>query len=160
MSNKKIDVHFSSKSDNWSTPQYVYDQLSNDYGPFILDVCADEQNAKCENYIDEEMDGLKTEWYGKCFMNPPYSSVSDWMEKAYKESLRGVMTVCLVPARTDTKWFHKYVMEADVVEFIQGRIKFGDSTNSAPFPSMVVVFRSPLEKQDFKPQFKTRKFIK
>ena len=85
--------------------------------------------------------GYRTEWRGVCWMNPPYGrTIGNWMKKAYESSLEGATVVCLVPARTDTGWWHNYAMKGDI-EFIKGRLKFGGSKNSAPFPSAVVVFK-------------------
>ena len=134
-----MSVHFSSKTDMWATPQAFFDKY-NDIYKFDLDVCATRENAKCEKYFTEEDDGLAQEWTGVCFMNPPYGrEIIRWMKKAYESSLRGATVVCLVPARTDTKWWHEYAMMGEI-EFIRGRLKFGDAKNSAPFPSAVVVF--------------------
>lgn len=130
----------SSATDNWATPQSFFDEWSALYGPFETDVCASKENAKCLKYFDAEMDGLKQEWTGKCWMNPPYGrEIIKWMKKAYESSLKGAMVVCLVPARTDTRWWHDYAIKGQCF-FIKGRLKFGDSKNSAPFPSAVVIF--------------------
>ena len=137
-----MSVHFSSKTDMWATPQAFFDKYDQIYR-FELDVCATDENAKCEKYFTEEDDGLAQEWTGVCFMNPPYGrEIIQWMRKAYESSLRGATVVCLVPARTDTKWWHEYAMMGEI-EFIRGRLKFGDAKNSAPFPSAVVVFAPP-----------------
>lgn len=137
----KMNVHFSSKTDMWSTPQAFFDKYDQVYR-FNLDVCATADNAKCENYFTEEDDGLVQDWsgLGNVWMNPPYGrEIIHWMKKAYESSLEGATVVCLVPARTDTKWWHEYAMKGQI-EFIRGRLKFGDAKNSAPFPSAVVVF--------------------
>jgi len=134
-----MKVHFSSKTDLWSTPQELFDRLNN-FWAFTIDVCATAENAKCEHYYDKETDGLAQEWKGICWCNPPYGrEIIRWMEKAYKSSLEGVTVVCLVPARTDTKWWHEYAMKGDI-EFLRGRLKFGGHKNSAPFPSAIVIF--------------------
>jgi len=133
-------VHFSSKSDMWSTPQDTFDALADEFGPFDLDVCATPENAKCSRYYTKEDDGLAHPWYGRCWMNPPYGrEIKAWMRKAYEESQRGATVVCLVPARTDTAWWHDYAMNGEV-RFLRGRLKFGNAKNAAPFPSAVVVF--------------------
>ena len=119
----------------------IFDELNKEFG-FELDVCALPENAKCEKYYTPEIDGLKQQWRGICWMNPPYGrEIGAWMEKAYESSLEGATVVCLVPARTDTRWFHDFAMRGEI-RFIKGRLKFGDSKNSAPFPSAVVVFRT------------------
>lgn len=134
------EAMFSSKTDDWATPQDFFDVWNALYD-LELDVCADHNNAKCENYFTKEHDGLQQDWQAKrCWMNPPYGrEIGKWMEKAYQESQRGAIVVCLVPARTDTSWWHDYAMQG-AITFIRGRLKFGDSKNSAPFPSAVVVF--------------------
>jgi phage N-6-adenine-methyltransferase len=133
------NVHFSSKTDLWATPQEFFDKYNALYG-FNLDVCANQDNAKCSNFFSIEDNGLEQEWRGSCWMNPPYGrEIIHWMRKAYESSLCGATVVCLVPARTDTKWWHEYAMKGDI-KFIKGRLKFGNSKNSAPFPSAVIVF--------------------
>jgi phage N-6-adenine-methyltransferase len=138
---EEMNVHFSSKTDQWATPQKFFDDLNKDY-KFTLDVCADHTNNKCTEYFTKEMDGLSMSWKGyTCWMNPPYGrEIGKWVKKAYEESLDGTTVVCLLPARTDTKWFHEYCIKGEI-EFIKGRLKFGDSKNSAPFPSMLVIFK-------------------
>ena len=135
---------FSSKSDQWATPQDLFDELNKEFF-FDLDPCADESNHKCEQYFTEQDDGLKKSWGGcRVFCNPPYSKIGDWVRKAYYESVKDNTLVCLlIPARTDTKYFHDYINHRSEIRFIKGRLKFGNSKNSAPFPSMVVIFRGP-----------------
>ena len=135
------EVMFSSETDLWATPQAFFDEWNNRYD-FELDVCATHENAKCDKYFTPEMDGLAQEWKGVCWMNPPYGrEIGKWVKKAYESSLAGATVVCLLPARTDTAWWHDYVMQADDIVFVRGRLKFGSSKNSAPFPSAVAVFR-------------------
>lgn len=135
-----MNVHFSSATEMWATPQDFFDKY-NQVFDFKTDVCASPENAKCEKYYTEEMDGLAQSWSGSCWMNPPYGrTIKAWMRKAYEASLQGATVVCLVPARTDTAWWHEYAIKGDI-EFIRGRLKFGGHKNSAPFPSAVVVFR-------------------
>lgn len=130
----------SSATDQWATPQDFFDQQNALYGPFDVDVCADSTNAKCQRFFDKSADGLQQKWSGKCWMNPPYGrEIGRWMKKAYESSLNGALVVCLVPARTDTNWWHDYAMNGEIT-FIKGRLKFGGSKNSAPFPSALVVF--------------------
>ena len=134
------NVHFSSKTDLWATPQEFFDKYDKIFN-FEVDVCATKENAKCDKFFTQEDDGLSQEWEGVCWMNPPYGrDIGKWMKKAYESSLEGATVVCLVPSRTDTKWWHDYSMKGDI-EFIKGRLKFGGSKNSAPFPSAVVVFK-------------------
>jgi phage N-6-adenine-methyltransferase len=123
----------------WSTPQDLFDRYNKMYA-FTLDVCATAENAKCHVYFTKEQDGLKQKWGGTCWMNPPYGrEIGAWMRKAYESSLMGALVVCLVPARTDTAWWHDCAMKGNI-EFIRGRLKFGGHKNSAPFPSAIVVF--------------------
>jgi phage N-6-adenine-methyltransferase len=135
-----MSVHFSSKTDLWATPQAFYEKYNAIYN-FTLDVCASKDNAKCAVYYDIKADGLSQSWHGVCWMNPPYGrDIGKWIKKAYESSLQGATVVCLVPSRTDTKWWHDYAMQGQI-EFIKGRLKFGDAKNSAPFPSAIVVFK-------------------
>lgn len=137
----RSSVHFSSKTDLWATPQQFFDGIDSEFG-FTLDVCALPENAKCDRYFTPEQDGLRQRWHGVCWMNPPYGrEIGLWLRKAFESSRAGATVVCLVPARTDTAWWHTWVIKADEVRFIRGRLKFGSSPNSAPFPSAVVVFR-------------------
>jgi phage N-6-adenine-methyltransferase len=135
-----MEVHYSSKTDLWATPQDFFDKYDAIYN-FDLDVCAIKENAKCGKYFTPEQDGLKQEWSGICWMNPPYGrGIGKWMQKAYESSGNGTIVVCLVPARTDTRWWHDYAMKGQI-EFIKGRLKFGDAKTNAPFPSAVVTFK-------------------
>ncbi|MFA5875247.1 MAG: DNA N-6-adenine-methyltransferase [Candidatus Margulisiibacteriota bacterium] len=130
----------SSKTDLWSTPQDLFDRLNSVYH-FKIDVCATHNNSKCRYFYSPEENGLIRPWRGVCWMNPPYGrEIGKWVKKAYESSLEGALVVCLLPSRTDTKWWHDYVMKGDI-DFIKGRLKFGNSKNSAPFPSAIVVFR-------------------
>lgn len=134
---------FSSKTDNWSTPQIFFDNLNKEFG-FTLDVCASLENKKCNKFFSYKENGLIQDWEGICWMNPPYGrEIKLWIEKAYKESLKkDIIIVGLLPARTDTSWFHKYIYHKAEIRFIKGRLKFGNSKNSAPFPSMVVIWKN------------------
>ncbi len=131
---------FTSSSSEWSTPQFFFDALDREFG-FTLDPSATAENAKCALFYTQEQDGLKQKWEGVVFMNPPYGrGIGRWIEKAYITGCSGSVVVCLIPSRTDTRWWHDYVMKAQDIRFIKGRLKFGDSKNSAPFPSAVVIF--------------------
>ena len=136
-------VMFSSKSDLWATPQDFFDELNAEFN-FTLDPCATPENAKCVKYYTIEDDGLRQDWQGETvFYNPPYGrEISRWVKKCCEEAEKPNTTVVmLIPARTDTAWFHDYIYhKAKEIRFVRGRLKFGNSTNSAPFPSMVVVF--------------------
>ncbi|MBR8661146.1 adenine methyltransferase [Brevibacillus sp. NL20B1] len=137
---------FSSATDLWPTPQDFFDELNREFH-FTLDPCATHDNAKCSTYFTKEDDGLVQEWAPHTvFMNPPYGrEIKRWMQKAYEESLKGATVVCLVPARTDTAWFHDYVYGKAEIRFVRGRLKFGNAQNSAPFPSMIVIYRGKKE---------------
>ena len=136
-------MHFSSKTDLWATPPEFFAKLDEEFG-FDIDVCALPENAKCQKYFTPAEDGLAQEWRGVCYMNPPYGrEIGKWVRKAFESARAGATVVCLVPARTDTSWWHDYVTNASEVRFVRGRLKFGAATNSAPFPSAVVVFRPP-----------------
>lgn len=136
------DLMFSSKYDGWSTPQEFFDRLNEEF-QFTLDACALPENAKCERYFTPEQDGLQQEWTGAVWCNPPYGrTVCKWIQKAILAARGGATVVMLLPARTDTKWFHDFIYEKAEVRFVRGRLKFGRNKNCAPFPSMVVIFRS------------------
>ena len=145
-------VMFSSKTGQWATPQEFFDKLNWRFGPFDLDPCANATNAKCSKFYTEQDDGLSKSWEGfNSFINPPYGrGIDKWIKKAYEESRKeNTKVIMLIPARTDTKYWHQYVMKADEIHFVKGRLKFGDSTNSAPFPSAVVVFDGTGQQQVF-----------
>ena len=136
------ELHFSSASDLWSTPQHLFDSLNGIFN-FTLDVCASSENTKCASYYTEEQDGLAQEWTGVCWMNPPYGRViGKWIQKAYESAKAGAVVIGLLPARTDTKWFHDYIYGKAEVRFIRGRLKFGGCANSAPFPKLLVIWKN------------------
>lgn len=123
----------------------MFDYINAEFG-FTLDACASEHNFKVDNYFTKEDNSLVQDWEGIVWMNPPYGrTIGEWMKKAFDESQKGATVVCLVPARTDTAWWHDYAMKGEI-RFIRGRVKFqqpGKSgNNSAPFPSAIVIFRS------------------
>lgn len=139
-------VMFSSKTDLWETPQYLFDKLDSEFY-FDVDVCALPDNAKCKKYYTPEQDGLSQPWTGVCWCNPPYGrEIGKWVEKAYNSAKDGALVVMLLPARVDTRWFHDYIYNKAEVRFIRGRLKFGKLKNNAPFPSMIVVFRPNVER--------------
>lgn len=129
---------FTSGRDDWETPQDLFDRY-NDGFHFTLDVCASKENTKCERYFTKEQDALKQDWTGeRCWCNPPYGrSIAGFVKKASESK---ALTVMLIPARTDTKWFHDYIYNRCPIEFIKGRIRFVGASNTAPFPSMIVIF--------------------
>lgn len=144
---------YSSDSVEWATPQALFDLLNSEF-QFTLDVCATPKNAKCEMFYTKELDGLIQSWTGRCFMNPPYGRgiIEPWMEKAVSSAKSGCTVVCLVPARTDTEWWHHNVMQhVNEIRFVRGRIRFieagraefdyGEEDQGAPFPSAVTIFR-------------------
>jgi site-specific DNA-methyltransferase (adenine-specific) len=143
---------FSSKTGEWSTPQDFFEKLSWRFGPFDLDPAATVANTKCTNFFTPAEDGLAQDWQGfTAFVNPPYGrGIERWIKKGFDEARKdNTKVVMLIPARTDTKYWHQYVMKADEVYFIKGRLKFGESENSAPFPSAVIVFDGSYRQQIF-----------
>lgn len=140
---------FSSASDEWATPADLFAVLDREFG-FFLDVCATAENAKCDLYYSPANDGLAQAWPAAAspwpgdpklrtlWMNPPYSQIAAWMRKAHESALTGSLVVCLVPARTDTRWWWSYAVPA-AIRFLPGRLKFGGGKNSAPFPSAIIV---------------------
>jgi site-specific DNA-methyltransferase (adenine-specific) len=142
-----MNVHYSSKTDEWFTPQKLFDELNQEFN-FDLDVCANSDNAKCQKYFNKKINGLNQLWVtknliGSIWMKPPYGrEIGKWVRKAYNESYISTATiVCLLPARTDTRWFHDYIYNKAEIRFLKGRLKFGDAKNSAPFPSMIVIYK-------------------
>ena len=136
---------FSSSSGEWATPQDFFEKLNWRFGPFDLDPCATPYNTKCANFYTEVEDGLTKDWGGHIvFVNPPYGrGIEQWIVKGYQESQKqDTRVVMLIPARTDTKYWHDYVMKAKEIHFIKGRLTFGDAKNAAPFPSAVIVFEN------------------
>ncbi len=149
-----LTIHTSSKSAEWETPKDLFAKLNEKYG-FDIDVCATHENALCEDYWTVEEDALGQDWAGAvCYMNPPYGrEIGEFMRKAYRESQKGATVVCLVPARTDTSWWHEYAMKGEIT-FIRGRLRFINRTfpswredgdfkiSPACFPSAIVVFNA------------------
>lgn len=136
-------VHFSSEQTEWETPQDLFDKLHAEFD-FTVDVCASPENAKCRRYFDKTTDGLQQDWSGeRVWCNPPYGrEIGKWVEACSQAGQAGALAVMLLPARTDTRWWHDYVIPyAAEVRFLKGRLKFNGHKNSAPFPSAVVVFR-------------------
>ena len=136
-------VLFSSKSNEWATPQDLYNKLNNRYN-FTLDPCSSLENHKCDKFYTIKENGLIQDWSNEVvFCNPPYGrEIYDWVKKCYNEHLNGTKIVLLIPSRTDTKYFHEFLYKKPNIklEFIKGRLKFGDSNNSAPFPSLLAYF--------------------
>lgn len=132
----------SSATEEWATPQDFFDILNDEFH-FTLDPCSTDVNAKCVKHYTKADDGLSKDWTGETvFCNPPYGrEMPKWIRKCYEHMLVGGIAVMLIPARTDTKAFHEYIYGKAEIRFVKGRLKFGGSKNSAPFPSMVVVYR-------------------
>lgn len=137
----ELAVHYSSETDLWETPQDFFNRLDAEFN-FNLDVCALPENAKCKTYFTPQINGLLQKWKGVCWMNPPYGrEIDEWIQKAYESAQEGATVVCLIPSRTDTRWWHDYCMKGEI-RFVRGRIKFGGVQDNAPFPSAVVIFRN------------------
>lgn len=139
------DIIYKSGSDEWETPQEIFDSLNREFH-FTLDPCATETNHKCSKWFGKDTDGLVQNWGGQSvFVNPPYSQISNWVKKAFYEAQQDDTTVVLlIPARTDTKYFHRYILHRSEIRFIRGRVKFLNSNKiqkyNSTFPSMVVIF--------------------
>ena len=134
---------FSSVSSEWETPQDLFDRLNTEFH-FTLDACATSENAKCTHFFDKAADGLQQFWGDDTvWCNPPYGrDVWKWVERAFDTHWVNDNTIAmLLPARTDTRWFHRYIYGKAEIRFLRGRLKFSGSKNSAPFPSMIVIFR-------------------
>ncbi len=148
------NVHFSSMTDSWTTPQGIYLELDSEFhfnfDPCPLDLNPNESgnqlglldDTDANDETPPKSDGLEIEWGTSTFCNPPYSQLAEWLKKAFTEWKKGKTVVMLVPSRTDTKAWHDYAMKATEIRFVRGRLKFGDATNSAPFPSAVVIFKA------------------
>ena len=138
------ELMFSSKKENWETPQDFFNKLNEEFR-FTLDAAASDDNAKCANYFTKEQDGLVQSWGGHTvWLNPPYGRYMTglWVKKAYDEHQRtGCTVVMLLPARTDTIWFHDYILDKAEVRFVKGRLKFGECKDPAPFPSLIAIYR-------------------
>ena len=132
---------FSSKTDDWATPDHLFNQLSKIFN-FTLDCGASSENAKCDNYYTIEDNALLKSWKtsGCVWMNPPYGrAIEKWMARAYGEHLEGQPVVCLVPARTDAGWWHEYALKG-IIKYFRGRLKFAGSKDNAPFPSALIIY--------------------
>lgn len=141
------EVLFSSKRTEWETPLDLFEELNKEFN-FTLDPCATSKTAKCAKYFTEEEDGLVQDWSNEIvYVNPPYGTeVIKWVKKSLDEAKKGATVVMLLPARTDTRWFHWYIYNKAEIRFIMGRIKFlidGEEKDPAPFPSMIVIFKKP-----------------
>ena len=136
---------FGTGRQDWETPDSLFEPLNAEFA-FELDVCATAESAKCARYYTKEQDGLKLPWDGRCWMNPPFGTQGRWVKKAYQEGHRnGNIVVCLLPARTNTNWWHDYCMKGEV-RFIRGRPRFKGAEHGLPQPLAIVIFRPPNEK--------------
>lgn len=138
----KREALYASNSDEWETPADIFRALDDEFH-FTLDPCATKQNHKCTLYYTQSDNGLLQNWGGQSvFCNPPYSDISHWVEKSYREAMQdNTIVVLLIPSRTDTKYFHDFIYQRSEIRFIRGRLKFGEAKHNAPFPSMIVIFR-------------------
>jgi len=163
MSHKR-NAKYKTDKDEWETPQWLFDLLDQEFH-FIFDAAANGDNSKCAYYSS---DSLNTDWWlcsaspalganTALFLNPPYSAgnIDRFMKKAHEESQKGAVVVCLVPCATDTRWWHNYVMKAQEIRFIKGRVKFigydeqGQKIKNSPtFSSCVVIFDQKLEQRN------------
>ena len=133
---------FSSNSNEWATPKDLFNDLNKKFS-FTLDPCANDENHKCDKYYTIKEDGLKQEWEGECvFCNPPYGrEIANWVKKCYEQHIKhNITVVMLLPARTDTSYFHNYIYHKSEIIFLRGRLHFSDGSNPAPFPSMIVIY--------------------
>lgn len=146
-------VYFSRQTDEWATPQDLFDDIHAEFG-FTLDAAATAENTKCPRFWTAQDDALAQEWTGCVWLNPPYSQCRAFIAKAARASHAGATVVALVPARTDTRWFHEHVWSRETgscragveLRFLKGRLRFGSATAGAPFPSVVIIFRAPTER--------------
>lgn len=135
-------LYTSARSD-WETPAQLFTELDAEFH-FDVDLCADDHNAKVKTAlkVHDLWSALAHQWHGTGWLNPPYGrQIGRWVAKAYESAQQGATVVCLLPSRTDTAWWHDYMMKADEIHFIRGRLKFSGAKWNAPFPSAIVVFR-------------------
>jgi site-specific DNA-methyltransferase (adenine-specific) len=129
-----------SLTDEWETPDDLFKKLDDEFH-FTLDSCASDENHKVDKYYTIKTDGLNSPWSGVVWCNPPYSDLPSWIKKAYDEAQKGSTVVMLIYSRTDTKYWHNYIMKADEIRFIKGRVIFKGAGNKSPAPSSIIVFR-------------------
>ena len=140
-------VYHLSQTVEWATPQWFFDDLHAEFD-FTRDVAAQPGNAKCACYFTPDDDGLAQPWEGTCWCNPPYGrTIGRWVAKAHESAQRGATVVCLLPVRTDTKWWQRYIIPDAEVRFVPRRLTFGGAANPAPFPTAVVIFRPPVRRE-------------
>lgn len=139
---KRLPVYLRHQSDEWETPPDLFRELDQEFG-FKVDLAALPHNTKCPQFYSPADDSLKQNWEGVCWLNPPYGvQLLHWMRKAHESAQRGATVVCLVPARTDSRWWHDYALPHGEIRYIKRRLKFNGAATSAPFASVVVIFRS------------------
>lgn len=132
---------FATNSIEWATPDSVFAPLAKEF-EFTCDVAATKDNAKCATFFSKDNNGLQQQWTGVCWMNPPYGrEVKEWVKKAHESAASGAIVVALLPAKTNTNWWHDYVMKYEV-RFLRGRPKFNGAKHGLPFPLAIVVFQS------------------
>lgn len=147
---------FRTEKQTWETPDGLFNMLNNEFN-FDIDVASNNLNKKCNDTIDETVNALSVDWKGTCWLNPPYggsgaNSLKNWVKKAFDESRRGCVVVILIPARTNTEWWHKYCMKAKEIRFIKGRPKFKGCKHGLPQPLAIVVFDGNYNKAILKTQ--------
>jgi site-specific DNA-methyltransferase (adenine-specific) len=151
---------FSSNSNEWATPQDFFNLINKEFS-FELDTASTKENAKCKKFFTEKDNGLLKEWKAKSvWCNPPYGKATGhWIKKAYEETQKGNadQVVVLIPSRTDTKYFSTYGALADELRFVKGRLKFGEATSAAPFPSVLFIFRKNRKYKNTKVSFIEKK---
>jgi phage N-6-adenine-methyltransferase len=139
---KRAPVYHRHKSDEWETPAELFSALDREFH-FTLDLAALPHNAKCAAFYSPGEDALTRAWHGVCWLNPPYGvQLRQWMKKACDSAQAGAVVVCLLPARTDSQWWHDYILPHAEIRYIRGRVKFNGVSDSAPFPSVIVIFRA------------------
>ena len=143
---------FTSNSDEWSTPPDLFAELDKEFS-FTLDPCATDENHKTPRYFTRNENGLLQDWTGETvFCNPPYSDIAAWTRKAYeeasKQASKQTIIVLLIPSRTDTRYFHEYILPYAEIRFIKGRLKFGNAKYNAPFPSLIAIYRSEYDRTE------------
>ena len=141
-------ILYSRKSDEWETPQNLFNDLHNEFN-FTLDAAASDELHKCPKYYTASDDGLAQSWeHERVFVNPPYSKIATWVKKCYMEHKKhGGLIVLLIPARTDTRYFHDYIYHKAEIRFIKGRLRFSNASENAPFPSIIVIFGGSAHEQ-------------
>lgn len=146
------ELMFSSKDMTWETPHELFNEINKEFN-FTLDPCCVPTTAKCEKFYTPIENGLIQDWSKEiAFVNPPYGrEIGDWVKKSHEESLKGATVVMLIPARTDTRWFHEYIYNNAEIRFMKGRVKFlqeGQKKDAAPFPTMLVIFKGREKKNE------------